>query len=140
MKQAKINFEGKIITLRIIVPMNEAGAREVSKMYYKEADGVIFLYDIQKKNSFTQLKISIRKVMNDYPSKPRILIGNTNDDFPNIIITSEEGKKLADEFIMPFFETSTKTKQNINEAFNFLLHEIQKKAKEEEKPKACTCF
>ena len=33
--------------------------------------------------------------MNDYPTKPKILIGNTNDAFSNIIITYEEGKQIS---------------------------------------------
>ena len=39
-------------------------------------------------------------------------------------VTEEEGKKLADELGVRYFETSAKTGYNVNEAYNFLIKEI----------------
>ena len=44
-------------------------------------------------------------------------------------MTEEEGRKLADDFGMNFFETSAKTNQNVNEVFTFLTQEILKNMK-----------
>ena len=54
-----------------------------------------------------------------------MLVGNKCDK-PDRVVTEEEGKKLADDFNMSFFETSAKTNQNVNEVFNFLTTEILK--------------
>ena len=43
---------------------------------------------------------------------------------PDRVITIEEGKKMAEEYNMGFFETSVKTNQNINEVFYYLVNEI----------------
>ena len=63
----------------------------------------------------------------------KVLVGN-NCHNPDRAVTEEEGKKLADEFNMGFFETSPKTNQNVQEVFNFLTHEILKSI--EGKPQA----
>ena len=44
----------------------------------------------------------------------KVWVGN-NCDIPDGLVTEEEGKKLANDFNMIFFETSTKTNQNVNE-------------------------
>ena len=55
---------------------------------------------------------------------------------PNRTVTEEEGRKLADEYNIPFFEVSAKTNQNINESFNSLVLEILKNNSGKEKLKA----
>ena len=55
----------------------------------------------------------------------KVLVGNKCDK-PDRTVTEEEGKKLADDFAMSFFETSAKTNQNVNEVFNFLTQQILK--------------
>ena len=41
---------------------------------------------------------------------------------PKRVVTEEEGKKMAEEYNMGFFETSVKTNQNINEVFYYLVN------------------
>ncbi len=53
------------------------------------------------------------------------MVGNKCDK-PDRVVTEEEGKKLADDYNMSFFETSAKTNQNVSEVFNFLTKEILK--------------
>ena len=56
-------------------------------------------------------------------------------------VTAEEGKALAEQWGVPFFETSAKTKINDHEVFYEIVREIRKfeeeklKEKEEEMPK-----
>ncbi len=56
-----------------------------------------------------------------YTSK--VLVGNKCNETKREV-TEEEGKKLADEFGLAYFETSTETNQNINEVFEYLARDI----------------
>ena len=53
----------------------------------------------------------------------KVLVGNKCDK-PDRVISEEEGKKLANEYNMSFFETSAKTNKNVTEVFEFLTREI----------------
>ena len=53
----------------------------------------------------------------------KVLVGNKCDKSERFV-TEEEGKKLAEENNMHYFETSAKTDQNINEVFKYLSDEM----------------
>lgn len=50
-----------------------------------------------------------------------ILIAN-KIDIADQVVAHEEGRKLAEEFNVPFFECSAKTGQNVSQAFEALVH------------------
>ena len=93
-------------------------------MHYKSAQGLILIYDVTDKNTFNTMRYWIRHMKEFeriYTSK--VLVGNKCHE-PNRQVTEEEGKKLAEEYGIAYFETSTKTNQNIDEAFEYLAREI----------------
>ena len=55
----------------------------------------------------------------------KVLVGNKCDKQERTVST-EEGAKLAEDFNMKFFETSTKSNLNVNETFTYLTQEILK--------------
>lgn len=57
---------------------------------------------------------------------PCVLIGNKSDLNPPDRISLEEGKELASLLKIPFFETSAKRSENIEECYAQLLREIRK--------------
>ena len=47
----------------------------------------------------------------------KFLIGNKTDNWPNRMISSEQGQQFSQENNMPFLEVSTKNSENIDELF-----------------------
>ena len=77
-------------------------------------------------NSFKNIRNWIKQIeANAQTNVCKVLVGNKCDK-PDRVVTEEEGRKLASDFNMSFFETSAKTNQNVNEVFNFLTQEILK--------------
>ena len=84
------------------------------------------MYDITNENTFTNIRDCIKQIEeNGDTNICKILVGN-NCHKPDRKVTYEEGKKLAKDFNMGFFESSYITKQNADEAFNYLALEILK--------------
>lgn len=56
-----------------------------------------------------------------------ILVATKLDKSEDKDVTAEEGQKLADNYSVPFFETSSKSGLNIQEAFSALTQQITDK-------------
>ena len=121
-----INIEGKLIKLQIWDTAGQERFRTITKTYYKGAHGIILTYDVTDQNSFKNIRNWIKQIeANAQTTVRKVLVGNKCDK-PDRVVTEEEGKKLADDYSMSFFETSAKTNQNVGEVFTYLTKEILK--------------
>ena len=121
-----INLENKLIKLQIWDTAGQERFRTITKTYYKGAHGIILTYDVTDQDSFKNIRNWIKQIeANAQGNVKRVLVGNKCDK-PDRVVTEEEGKKLADDYSMNFFETSAKTSKNVTEVFYHLTKEILK--------------
>lgn len=59
-------------------------------------------------------------------SVPIVLVGNKTDLYVDRMVTTEQGKKLADSWQAVFLETSAKQNESVADIFHTLLMEIEK--------------
>ena len=100
--------------------------RSINKSFYKNADGIIFAYNIADYSSFDHIKKWIR-LINERDIKCKyILCGNRADlgEEKKRQITIEELKKFGEKLEIPFYEICSKTGYNLNEAFHKLVEMI----------------
>jgi len=100
----------------------------ITKTYYKGADGFIFNFDIRDKNTLKKMDYYINGVKeeryNDYDS---IICANCCDLEVQREITKEELKNYEQKYNIKIFETSAKSGLNVNRAFNYLIYQILKR-------------
>ena len=111
-KEIKINF---------VDTAGQEKYRAISQNYLKGTDGVIFVFDITKKETF-QLIADWMQFMKEHNKKNigKILFGNKNDLISEREISYDEGKNLANELKCNYYEGSAKTGENIE----ILMQEI----------------
>ena len=128
-----INFKIKIITLpnqkKIKILFYDTSGEEkfksISLNTIKNADGMALLYDITNQDSFEAIPGLIKSVKEAKGGNiPIVLLGNKCDLENNREITKEEGKKLANEYNIGFFEISNKKGINIEESCLELINKI----------------
>ena len=129
-KQKKIKLKnGKDVRLRIFDTAGQERYRAVSASFIKKADGVILMYDISDLDSFEAVDNWIKSIKDIGKEKlPIILVGNKcdlSDDERKISL--KEGQDKANEFQIPFYETSCKDGINIKEALEKLIDDIIEK-------------
>jgi len=119
-----LDIENKIIKIQLNDICGSERFKTVFPGYYRNADGAIAAYDISDKRSFDRVKFWVNEVKKHPEIKTNIVIVGTKCDILDREVTEEEGKKLADELGVKYFETSAKTGYNVNEAYNFLIKDI----------------
>ena len=129
-KQKKIKLkDGRDVRLRIFDTAGQERFKAVSVSFIKKADGVILIYDISDIESFEAVENWIKSIREIGKDKlPIILVGNKCDlSDDKRMISLKEGQDKANEFNIPFYETSCKEGINIKEVFEKLIDDIIEK-------------
>ena len=120
-----VERKGKKVELEIWDTAGQDQYRSVTKIYYKEAHGVILVYDITDKDSFSTLTYWLDDLeLHGNKMEERIIIGNKIDKEIDRIVSSSKAKRFAVERKLELIECSAKTGQGIPDAFNSLIDKI----------------
>lgn len=111
--------------------VDTAGQDEYSgfpEQYSMNIHGYILVYSITNEKSYDIVKDLYRKLldMKGQVSVPVVLVGNKTDLSIERVISTDEGKKLADEWKAVFVETTAKKRENVNEVFKRTVMEIER--------------
>ena len=128
------DYRSKIITLpkskkKVKLQIWDTAGQErynsVNKNLFQKVQGVIIMYDITNKSSFENINKWLYLLSQNVTDKAKILVGNKLDlSEEKRIVTEEEGQKIADKNDMPFYETSSKTGENVEKIFFTLAQNI----------------
>ncbi|KAJ5070294.1 ras and ef-hand domain-containing protein [Anaeramoeba ignava] len=122
-----IKIKGKTTQLQIWDTAGQEVFRSITHNYYRNADGVIVVYDITNENSFKCVEEWFDNLAEKAPQKAkRMLMGNKKDLAFKRVVNEKSGRKLANQYGALFFEVSAKSGENIFDAFQTLATEILK--------------
>ena len=104
--------------------------RAITRQYFKDAHGIILVYDVSNKRSADALSLWIEDISNNTkPDVSIVLVGN-KIDLIDRKVSKEEGEEIAKKNNMMYVETSSKDGTNVNEPFEMLANDIIKKIRE----------
>ena len=93
--------------------------RSLSKIFYNDANVVIFVYDITSEKSFEEIQNYWIKQVKDYAPKKLVLAiaANKYDLCENEKVNEEDARSLAEKNGAIFYNTSAKNSLGINDLF-----------------------
>lgn len=108
--------------------------RNITRAYYRGSMGMLLVYDITNRASFENMNRWIREIKSNTSDNVEIIIiGNKNDLETERKVNFNEGQQFADSYNLNFYETSAKTGENVEKAFEKLVSTISAKIEITEK-------
>jgi Ras-related protein Rab-1A len=130
-KSKIIERENEIVKLNLWDTAGEERFRATSASIYKGADAALLFYDTSDRQSFKNLsrwKQELDKLCS--PSLVVVLVGTKCDLHNKRTVSYDEAQKLAASWGTPFFETSSKTGEHIEDAIVALTEKLIEKNSE----------
>ena len=133
----EIEIEGEKLKLEIWDTVGQEQYRAVNKIFIKNAQIALIVYDITNRKSFENLNNWYNLIF-EINKDSNVIVGvtaNKTDLYENQVVDSEEGKNFADEKKISFFETSAKDYESIENVFiqlsKIYINKVQKIVEEE---------
>ncbi|XP_044473158.1 ras-related protein RABC2a-like [Mangifera indica] len=122
-----LKLGGKRLKLTIWDTAGQERFRTLTGSYYRGAQGIILVYDVTRRETFTNLSDVWAKEVDLYSTNQdcvKMLVGNKVDRDSERAVSREEGMNLAKEHGCLFLESSTKTRENVEQCFEELALKI----------------
>ena len=88
----------------------------------RSSQGIVVIFTVTNRESFENINSWLKDIKENFEEPPLALFGNMSDrDKERWEVTSEEVKEFAKKNNLPYFETSAKTKQGLNEGFSYII-------------------
>ncbi|KAJ5070973.1 ras and ef-hand domain-containing protein [Anaeramoeba ignava] len=121
---ATVKINDEVVKLQIWDTAGQERFRTITGTYYRNADGIMVVYDITNKDTFDQIKLWFQEIKKNAPENVvNILVGNKTDLAQQRVVSYEDGQKLAKQFKCDFLEVSAKSNSNVQESFHLLAEQ-----------------
>ncbi|XP_045210218.1 GTP-binding protein Rheb-like [Mercenaria mercenaria] len=127
--QKTLKINGQEYALQLV---DTAGQDEYSilpQSYFMNIDGYILVYSVNSIKSFEVIKFVYDKLLDQIGtmgSIPVVLVGNKSDLEMERVVSREEGKKVADDWKIPFLEATATENQSVKRVFEKIVNTIEK--------------
>lgn len=121
----KVSVRGKPYRLLLFDTAGQERFRTLTSSYYRNAQGVIIVYDTSNRDSFLSMEHWFREAETyASPGVVKCLVGSKTDKAASRAVKYEEGKELAERYDAMFVEVSSKTRENVRRPFVDVVDKI----------------
>ena len=131
-KVKQITTDKYNIALQIWDTAGQERFRSITKSFFRNTNGIIFVYDITNRKSFQNVKEWIKDSEAHDSVFEKLLVGNKIDLEEKRAVKTDELKEYGIKKNMNTIETSAKDRINIDEAFKQIVDLILSNKTEEE--------
>jgi small GTP-binding protein len=132
-----VDVDGNDVKLQIWDTAGQERFRSISKAYFRNAVGVILVFDIAERKSFDEVNMWLTEVHSLCdPQASILLVGNKADKDESRVVSVSEAEQNARHHQLKYLETSALSGANIREAFLQVATDLyRKQLKEQPAPK-----
>jgi len=120
----KMTVEGKRVKLAIWDTAGQERFRTLTSAYYRGAQGVILVYDVTRRETFTNLSdvwLKELELYSTYQDCIKMVVGNKVDKENERVVSKQEGINFARQHKCIYLECSAKARINVEHCFEELV-------------------
>ncbi|EAY00308.1 small GTP-binding protein, putative [Trichomonas vaginalis G3] len=123
--QKQVNYQEKDLSLEIWDTAGQERYHALSPLFYRDAEAGIVVFDLTDADSFTRAQKWINELKQARGDQIHIVIaGNKTDLIDKRVVAKGDAEELAAQFKAPYYETSAKTKENLEPLFNSICEHV----------------
>lgn len=117
----------KLVKVQIWDTAGQERYRSITNAYYRGAEAIIIVFDLQNKESFNHIQDWIDEISKyTGPSVFKLIIGN-KCDLNNPQVTKLDIEELEKKLDVKVFEASAKLANNVDSAFRYVVEKLIEK-------------
>ena len=116
-----VDYNNLKVFLQIWDTSGEEKFRSITRNFYRNADGLLVVFDLTCKESFNHVKNWINEAKEHKNDIKTILVGNKLDLEDEREVDKETALKFAEKNNLKYLETSAKNGKNINNSFKEMI-------------------
>lgn len=111
--------EQKTVKMQMWDTAGQERFRTITRSYFRGAHSVVLVYDVSNQETFDSVQHWMGEIQSLAEKHVAIVLVGNKCDLPaeRRAVSTDDGKRLAERFNVPFFETSAKTGVNVDAAF-----------------------
>ena len=125
-KVKRINLLNKNVLVKIWDSAGQERFKTVTRQYYKNAEGVMLIYDVTSQKSFSMIEEWFKSIIENKRKDAQVILIGNKKDLVNRVISAEQGESLAKKFEIKYYETSALSGENVDQVFEELAENILK--------------
>jgi Ras-related protein Ral-A len=132
----KVVLDGEEVQIDILDTAGQEDYAAIRDNYFRSGEGFLCVFSITEEDSFQstqEFREQILRVKQD-SNIPFILVGNKADLINSRQVQLSTSKAKADEWQVPYVETSAKTRENVDKVFYDLMREIRSRKVSDDSP------
>ena len=133
-----VDYNNLKVFLQIWDTSGEEKFRSITRNFYRNADGLLVVFDLTCRESFNHVKNWINEAKEHKNDIKTILVGNKLDLEDEREVDKETALKFAEKNNLKYLETSAKNGKNINNSFKEMIALILNDKTEQEIKKEFT--
>ena len=125
--QKKVVLDGEEVQIDILDTAGEEDYAAIRDNYFRSGEGFLCVFSITQDETFQAAKEFREQIVRVKGKEtiPFILVGNKSDLSDQRAVTLANAQAQANEWKVPYVETSAKTRENVDKVFFDLMREIR---------------
>ena len=124
LKTTCIELNNKKIRIQLWDTCGQERYKSITKNLFLKVQGILAVYDITNRNSFSTLKNWVKSIKSDGNHPKMLIIGNKIDLNEKRKVPKNEAIEYAKEEKIEYIETSSKTGENIYKSITLICEKI----------------